>query len=415
LGKKDFHEKMEKMRVVRSPFAADISFDECLRAIEGRREFRVTEKDGLRIVNYDFCFGATFPDPDGAATEEERRLLQIRRECRGIIFDAAGKLVCRRLHKFMNLGQTEETSSVALEERHVVCEKLDGCMISAMLVRGEPVLVSKNGPTELSERIVRCATGDWRGLARQWLGRGWTPTFEWVDPESPIVLKYARPELWLIAIREMSSGAYAPQRTVEAAAAEFGLACAPALWNSEKEGPLDLEKLRARIRDAKDSEGCVLKLEESGRWLKLKSDWYFAQSKSALQLPSSERQLWRLILDGTLDDLLPSLTSEVRASLEAFCRSLFERLAKTVDELVLPKALQLQREIEGSGRSWGAAVSAAYPTASFAKTLLFKAGTAEERAALLPLAATTLSKACVQPATFVSYRKELGLEDLNYL
>ncbi len=174
----------------RGPFAADITFDECLRAIAGRREFRVTEKDGLRVVNYDFCFGETFPDPDKAATEEERRLLQIRRECRGIIFDTSGVLVCRRLHKFMNLGQTAETASVALAERHVVCEKLDGCMISAMLLGGQPVLVSKNGPTELSARIVRCATGDWRGLAAQWLARGWTPTFEWVDPEAPVVLRF---------------------------------------------------------------------------------------------------------------------------------------------------------------------------------------------------------------------------------
>ncbi len=88
-----------------------------------------------------------------------------------------------------------------------------------------------------------------------------------------ICSRYARPELWLIAIREMASGAYAPQREVAAAAAEFGLACAPVLWDSEREGPLDLEQLRARVRDAQDSEGCVLKLEESGRWLKLKSDW----------------------------------------------------------------------------------------------------------------------------------------------
>ncbi len=397
----------------RSRFCRDITFEECLKAIAGRREFRVTEKDGLAVVNYDFCFGATFPDPESAASDEERRLLQIRRECRGIIFDkATGGLVALRLHKFFNVDQLPETQNVSLASPHVVCEKLDGAMVSAMRHKGEVVLVSKNGPTELSSKIVAKAAGDWRGLASRWLERGCTPTWEWLDPEAPIVLRYPRPELCLIAIRDMRSGEYVPHAQLLLEAKEFGMACAPLLWDSATEGQLDLEQLKQRIKGAKDMEGCVLKFEQEGRWMKLKSDWYFQQSQSAMKLPNSERALWKMILDGSIDDVLPALSPEVRGRVEAFCAQLFERLAQAVEKKVIGRALQMSGE---AGQEWGAAVSAAMPKNSLVKTLLYKAGTAEERAELLPVAASLVARACSQAKSFAACREELDLADLNYL
>ncbi len=34
---------------------------------------------------------------------------------------------------------------------------------------------------------------------------------------------------------------------------------------------------------------------------------------------------------------------------------------------------------------------------------------------MLPQAAALVAKACLQPATFAACRKELGIEDVNYL
>jgi hypothetical protein len=99
---------------------------------------------------------------------------------------------------------------------------------------------------------------------------------------------------------------------------------------------------------------------------------------------------------------------------QAFARRLFERLARAVDERVLPLALALAATA-GGGNAWGAAVCAAHPQPSLVRTLLFRAGTAAERAELLPQAAAAVAKACAQPAAFASCRKELALEDVNFL
>lgn len=299
-----------------NPFAVDITFDQCEKAISGRREFRVTVKGRIkesllffhdlkpfqgeyRVVNYDFCFGATFPDPNEAATEEERQLLRVRRECRGLVFDKNGALVARRLHKFFGLNQLPETSSVRLEGSCVVVEKLDGSMISAMMGPDEAVLLlSKNGPTELSSRIELAMAKNqsgWKELCIKWLKMGWTPTFEWMDPEQPVVLVYPKQELSLIAIRNISTGLYLTQTALEAEAKAFGVAVAPTLWNSAKDGPLDLDGLKERVKLAKDTEGCILKLEDQQLFVKLKSDWYFEQSKSSMKLPNKERDVWKMV------------------------------------------------------------------------------------------------------------------------
>lgn len=109
-----------------------------------------------------------------------------------------------------------------------------------------------------------------------------------------------------------------------AAAQRCGLTCAALLWDSDSQGtprpycaplafrvlfcvfhvrvrmragadgcagPLVLGDLLARIRGATELEGCVLKLERTGRWYKIKSDWYFAQSKSHILLPPREFQV----------------------------------------------------------------------------------------------------------------------------
>jgi hypothetical protein len=92
--------------------------------IEGRKEFRVMEKEGYTVIQYMVALEDTFKwddnDPVGSA---------VRRECRGITFDEEGKLICRKYHKFFNAGEKEETqlNKINLYEPHIVLEKLDGC------------------------------------------------------------------------------------------------------------------------------------------------------------------------------------------------------------------------------------------------------------------------------------------------
>ncbi len=100
------------------------NIDDVLPHIEGRKEFRVLEKDGYSVINYAVAFDTTFEwdhnDPVGSA---------VRRECRGLVFNQDGGIISRPYNKFFNVGEKEETqlNKVNLYEPHIVLEKLDGC------------------------------------------------------------------------------------------------------------------------------------------------------------------------------------------------------------------------------------------------------------------------------------------------
>jgi RNA ligase len=63
----------------------------------------------------------------------------IRRECRGLVFDKNGWILARRFHKFFNLNEREETlaRNVDFSKPHSVLAKIDGSMISPVIINGE--------------------------------------------------------------------------------------------------------------------------------------------------------------------------------------------------------------------------------------------------------------------------------------
>lgn len=73
---------------------------------------------------------------------------------------------------------------------------------------------------------------------------------------------------------------------------------------------------------------------------KVKTEWYFSQSKSHLALPNQEREVWAMVqsyielvnllqvLDNKLDDLLPKLSLEVKKKLDDFINKLFQEAGK---------------------------------------------------------------------------------------
>src|SRR4051812_25344280 len=100
--------------------------EDVLPHIEGRSEFAVKRRDGYTAIDYNFAGADTFNEP-------------IRRECRGIKFDADGRIIGRPYHKFFNLGEKPETQSHVIDwsAGHVILEKLDGSMVHPALVGGE--------------------------------------------------------------------------------------------------------------------------------------------------------------------------------------------------------------------------------------------------------------------------------------
>jgi RNA ligase len=103
------NEKAEKGFQFDTPFPENLTLEECRAAVKGQKEFRETLKDDLLILNYDYCYNGSFPDPAEESDPQKAHLLRVRRECRGLIFDREShKLLSRRLHKFFNIGEGEE-------------------------------------------------------------------------------------------------------------------------------------------------------------------------------------------------------------------------------------------------------------------------------------------------------------------
>ncbi len=107
---------------------------------------------------------AQFPNPDKAPDAATRRLWLVRRECRGLVFSKAGALLSRRLHKFHNVGEVADETSIEcidFTQRYVATEKLDGSMICPFMTGGALRLATRMGVTDTSiacEAFVRSSS-----------------------------------------------------------------------------------------------------------------------------------------------------------------------------------------------------------------------------------------------------------------
>jgi RNA ligase len=187
-----------------------------LAAIKDRSEFVVVEKDGgYTVINYLVQMADTFPDPETASSPEERRNFILRRECRGIIFSTAtGHVIAKRLHKFFNVNEREETQvgKVDFSEPHVILEKLDGSMITPVWTTLGLRWGTKMGVTMVALPVEEFVAEhpEYVDLAELCRDNRLTPIFEWTSRKQTIVIDYPTDNLVLIAIRNNVTGEYLP-------------------------------------------------------------------------------------------------------------------------------------------------------------------------------------------------------------
>lgn len=124
-------------------FPAIHTINDVLPHIEGFDEIIVAEREGYKVINYMVSTPRLWDRTPG---------WEIRRECRGLIFDDTGHIMSRPFHKFFNLGEKEETLAqrVDIRRKHVVLDKMDGSMIRPILVHGALRLATKMGVTDIA-------------------------------------------------------------------------------------------------------------------------------------------------------------------------------------------------------------------------------------------------------------------------
>lgn len=182
------------------------TIDDVLPHIEGRTEFVVAEREFGTVINYVVSFSDSF-DMSGPADLTGA----IRRECRGIIFDASGKLISRPFHKFFNIGQTDETQPHRLDftKPHTIMTKLDGSMARPLLFNGEIRWATKMGFSEVAEFVDAFVAKNrkYDDFAKYCVENGLTPLFEYVGPHNKVVLDYEE-GMTLLAVRTNLTGEY---------------------------------------------------------------------------------------------------------------------------------------------------------------------------------------------------------------
>lgn len=296
--------------------------NEVLEAIKGREEFVVKhdEDGGYKVINYLVNFEDTFPP----VTDRRTAIL---RECRGITFDAVtGKVVSRKYHKFFNLNERAETRMENIDWTlpHNRLEKLDGSMITPLLVNGKVRWCTKMGTTGVSAPVDEFVSNNphYEAFALRWMNRGYTPIFEWCSRQQRIVIDYPEERLVLTNIRNNESGEYLYRVDLEETGEEFGI---PVVKIIPFTNMADLLK---EAEELEGEEGWVIQFRngpQHGHMLKVKGAWY-CQLHKTLEHLRFEKDVIRLIVDERIDDAKAFLPVDLVSAVDGFAKQIFTNI-----------------------------------------------------------------------------------------
>jgi RNA ligase len=301
--------------------------DRVLEAIADKPEFIVAEREGYRVINYLVALEDTFPDRD---LDDKAALL---RECRGIVFGEDGKVLARRLHKFFNVGERPETAMNTLpwDGPYVIMDKLDGSMITPILLDGKIRWGTKMGLTDVAapveEFINTNLSMNYAGLAEYCFDFGKTPIFEWCSNKQRIVVDHSEDKLVLIHIRDNITGEYVDRQIIKDAGYVFNIPVVR-VWSSEE---FSSDTLVEVVRGLEGEEGVVVQFSD-GEMVKIKSDWYVRLHRAKDKI-SSERRTLECILNGEIDDLIPILPEDDVTRIRALEHNFTKAVAGMVNNI----------------------------------------------------------------------------------
>jgi len=293
-------------------FPHNIDIEEIRTAIQGRDDFR--EVRGPDFASFIYFLGMAkdiFPDPTTAPDAKTAHHWQLRRECRGIIFSlATGKVLSRRFHKFFNVNETEEVEAakINLDRPFIILEKLDGSMVCPFYTEGKLRFATKNGVTDTSrvaESYISRSGIPYYDYSALWIGRGYSPIYEWCSRESRVVLDYPMDSLTLIAVRHVRTGDYVPFFEMQNHAKHYDIPVVTCRTAEEMGlGSItQFEQFQKAIREKNIGvEGFVIRFE-NGEMYKIKTAWYCELNKTldlisrSRSLHGSEMNVWKVILE----------------------------------------------------------------------------------------------------------------------
>lgn len=287
--------------------------DDVIPHIEDWQEFKVMEKGWYTVINYMVAFEETFSHVRHRSIHN----MKIRRECRGLIFDTAtGNLLSRPYHKFFNVGEREETKEEIINWSlpHVILEKLDGSMIRPIPTPEGFRLATKAGITDvaMNAEYFIADKPEYSSFIVAMFNGGMTPIFEWCSRKNRIVVDYPEDKLILTGIRNTVKGNYLPDYNMVELGLNYDI---PVVKSIARCDSYD-ENILDAIRMWDDGEGVVIRFD-NGHMVKVKADEYILRHRSKEQI-NSEKNIIQVILNDSVDDMIPLLTPEDAQRLKDF-------------------------------------------------------------------------------------------------
>lgn len=278
------------------------TIDDVLPHIKGWDEIVVGEKEDFTWIDYVVDTGETF--------SRKHQGWEMRRECRGLIFNKHGRIVSRPFHKFFNVNQLEETQAnlIDMSRDHTIMVKEDGSMVRPFMIDGEIRWGTRKGESDTIASLRKDfpyhfdKMSGWGEPISSVCNSQLTPIFEYVGPNNKHVVSYDNPRLILLALRDNYTGRYYNIHH-DPFYKKFDLV--PLL-----ESPHNIDEFLETIRVLKGSEGAVITF--GNEYYKVKAEDYVLKHR-ARDAVAKKRHIWTMILDGTLDDFIPLLNDADKA------------------------------------------------------------------------------------------------------
>jgi RNA ligase len=272
------------------------NISQVLPLIKDKPEFIVAVKDGgYTVVNYVVQTAETFPP---VVTESDAML----RELRGMIFNTAtGEVLARRLHKFFNVNERDETQvqKIDFSQPHVILEKLDGSMITPVWTEQGLRWGTKMGVTQVALPVEEFLVGlpQYEALAHECRESDVTPIFEWTSRKQRIVIDYPEDQLVLIAVRRNSTGKYKSHKLMQQCGEKFNIPVVKAYEGNVQ----NMHELIEQTGPMVGCEGFVVRFN-TGHMIKVKAEDYI-RKHSAKDMIGREKNIIELLVTEKLDDV----------------------------------------------------------------------------------------------------------------
>lgn len=352
--------------------------DDLLPHIKDNPNFVVNKKDDYYVVDYIISDPASWVNP-------------YTYECRGILFDDAGRIMSRRYHKFFNLNERPETSidKIDLSKKHWILEKLDGSMITPFysnvvgtdlpkIINWENGIIvnygnnnivwgSKAGATFLTPQIEEFVKSHpiYLYFALDMMNNGFTPIFEWCSNKNRIVISYPEDRLVLTAIRNTVEGNYLPYESM----LEYQKFYPGIEIIKQYKGTVqNMLQFSDDVKSMQGIEGFVIRFED-GQMIKMKCDEYvlYHKSKNDLQF---EKNVVAIIAEGRADDFRVLLSEEDRDKFESFERAFWYGIYNTSEWWI--GWLDLYNHNRMTRKEYAIEYSKKFNHSAFLKSIIFK-------------------------------------------